>query len=176
VEDVVSGEERSRPFSADEMVEIDRLVNTMPMTPEPDGPLPPLESDDPEWVAARWREWASGNGGPRWKDARSPRKTSQSGVLGQWRADECVLQVWCRRDLIAVVALRNGAYDLVTLARRLAGGIDHETFSLSLTDTHAVACSHPKGRHDLDTAKLLTEARKAAPGKPRVVKMWKVSI
>ncbi len=162
-------------LSADELAEIDRYLcdPDAPASPDPAGPLPPLESDNPEWVAERWREWAAGTGGPVWKSGRVPRRKSQSGLLREWRADECVVQVWCRRSLIAAVALRDGAYDLVTLAQRHGAWIVHETFPLSITSTRAVACGD--GRHDLDTAKLLRLSRTAAPGDPRVVRVWEVS-
>ncbi len=144
------------PLTADEMDEIDRYLNdpATPLTPAPSGgPLPPLESDDPRWVADRWREWAAGTAGPVWKSGRVPRRRSQSGLLRGWRAGECVVQVWCRRNLIGTVALRDGVYDLVTLVARHGPGVVHETFPLSLTPTRAIACGH--GRHDLDAETLL---------------------
>ena len=163
-------------LSAEELAEIDRLVNNAPPSPEPDGPLPPLESDIAEWQEDRWRECASGTGGPRWRAGRVPLYESRSGLLRGWRSEDCVLQVWCRRELIAVVALHAGNYDLVTLVRQVGPGFDHETFPLALTRTHAVACPHPQGRHDLDSGKLLAEARKAAPGSPRAVRVHQVTV
>ncbi len=160
-------------LTPEELAEIQREVDEAPPNDHLSGPLPPLESDDPEWVAAWHKDYAEGRRGGIWSAGRTPRTKAQSGMLGAWRQPEAVVDVWCRNKLIArVVAVRGAGYEIVTGVYGLGSGVVHTTYPLDIASTRAVACKH--GRHDMDSRKLLTLARQTTPGTPRTVRVEEV--
>lgn len=97
-----------RRLTPDEVTELQREVAET-AAQEQVGPLPPLESDDPEWVAARWREFAEGKG------PRSGRRARwNASALKAWRADDALLDVLCKGRLVARVYDDAGTMVVVT--------------------------------------------------------------
>lgn len=149
------------------MAELERLVNEAPMTPEPDGPLPPLESDIPEWRAERWRAWAAGGRFGKHGSPRRPRPSSKA--LREWFPDAALLDVLCERRHILRVAILDGALEALWNVTPMQGGhLSANCFLLSGLTTLAVECRCGEA-HSVSSLALQRLARKEVAGKPRVV-------
>jgi len=138
------------------------------VTDQPEGPpLPPLESDDPAWVAARWREFAEGKG------PRTARRTRWNATaLKAWRADVALLDVLCKGRMIARVYDDGGLVVVVEAKTRIIngrqGGTTASPFALVHHPVVAVACRCGQ-EHRLRSAGLAEYARGRTPGKPHSV-------
>jgi len=144
------------------------------------GELPPLESDDPAWVAARRREWAAGK---RPLGQEKPARLTSS-AMGRIEPHRAVLDVICRGRHVARilvpdpdVALPTGVVLQVACeVRPVAGG----GFSFWPLDGYlgervviaACKCGH---RHSLIVNWLVVEARRIKPGAPKRVDMRSVA-
>lgn len=128
--------------------------------------LPPLESDNPEWVAARWRAAAAG--------ARSPERPKPRGAekaLRRWLPETALVDVFCRSGslprLVLRVAVDDGRQTVRYDVRVLAGG--HESswiFRLTAAPVFKVPCRCGEA-HLLSSLALARMARNRKPGKPR---------
>jgi len=130
--------------------------------------LPPLESDDPEWVAARWRAWASGR---RFGDDGKPRNPRPSGnELRGWHPGEALVDVYCETRHVLRVAVVDGAFRVGWNFTSVKGGHwSLNDFVLSGLTTVAVECrcGHP---HKLSSLALQRRAaRVVVPGKPKKI-------
>ncbi len=132
---------------------------------EHDEPLPPLESDDPEWRAARWWQFAEGHP-PHWSQSSSPRSRPGAAALRRWGQDnDAAVEVLCRRRLVVCLLRVGGGYNVASEfnAKEIDGKVVGWSFTelpLTVAPVHAVAC-RDHGRHDLDSEKLLQAARRA---------------
>ncbi len=165
-------EEDARWLSDEELADLQREVDEAPMTDKRrDGPLPPLESDDPQWVAARWREWVAGG---RFRGHRNPRAPRGRGsVLREWLPHAAVADVYCRASGREWLILRVALADCHLVARWnvevLTGGHQSSNiFRLTEAPTFAVECRCGTA-HPVSTLALGRAARAGSPGKPRRV-------
>lgn len=160
----MTDKDQPRRFTDEEMAEINRYLETAPPTPVPDGPLPPLESDDPEWVAARWAEFARGEGPRRGRRARWNARRLRDATTGH-----ALLEVLCKGRLIAVVYPGDDGLTVITEVTGLKSGAWTSTwFALVRQPVIAVACRCGQ-EHMLRSALLAQHARDRTPGKPLVV-------
>ncbi len=143
--------------------------------------LPPLESDDPAWVAMRWserhRRTAEG-ANRRWNDEARPLVVFSSKALRMFERPRARLDVVCRRRLIARVLNTGvpGAYEVaieavpVGAASPTPGGWAMHVLPLDGTGPRVkVACRCSERLHHLDPTKLRAEAWDGQPGKPRPI-------
>ncbi len=75
-----------RRLTPEEMAELART---------PEGPLPPLESNDPDWRAERWRAWAAGERLNFGRHGPPIRTRVQATELRRWEADSAVVDLYC---------------------------------------------------------------------------------
>ncbi len=106
----MSGDERWKRLTDDELAQIDAEVNSLRLPPaEHDGPLPSLESDNPEWVADRWRAFFAGE---RFRNQRGQARTARGSNAGlrSWLPEAALVDVWFgpRRLLLRVAAAPDG--------------------------------------------------------------------
>ena len=144
--------------------------------------LPPLESDDPAWVAARRRETADGR---RSDNALSPTGLV-SGPLGQVETPRAVLDVVCRGRHVArvlvpdpEVALLPGVILQVACeARRTAGGgLSWWPLDCYVNGEVVLAvCRCRRASHRLSVNLIVSIARDRAPGSPRTVSVGRVAV
>jgi len=127
--------------------------------------LPPLESDDPEWVAARWQEWAAGKRFGEDGKPRSPRPSAKE--LRRWHPGDALLDVSCGKRHVLRVAEVDGALRAGWNFTPMKGG--HWSLSdlpLAGLTTLAVECHCGRGQHSLSSLALQRAARGEVPGKP----------
>ncbi len=152
-------EEDPRRLSQEELADLQREVDEPPLT-EPVGPLPPLESDDPEWVAERWRVFALGQG-PR----RGRRANWSPTALRSVEVDSALVDVVCRGKHIARV-YADPSHFMVTLEAQFRGPLlTHSPFALNDHPAVAVMCRCGT-EHLMQTRLLAAEARRRTPGRP----------
>lgn len=145
-----------------------------------DEPLPPLESDDPEWVAARRREHAAGR---RLGNQDRPKGLSSS-ALTKVDPGRAVLDIVCRgrhvgRVLVPDpdVALPEGVVLQVACEARVTGGGGVAFWPLDgYIDAEVVIAACRCGRrHSLLVNRLVAEGRGRRPGAPKRVDMRRVA-
>jgi len=148
------------------------------VTDQPEGPqLPPLESNDPDWRAARWRDRArktAAGSGRHWTDPARPVVRSSSAALRRYESPRVRLDVVCRRRLLARVLGTDtpGVYDVAYEAAPTASKGGWGVQSDALGDVGAVilvACRCSARMHHLDPMKLRAQAWEGRPGKPHEV-------
>lgn len=144
-----------------------------------DEQLPPLESDDPEWVAARRREEALGD-----RPALADKTGLTSKGLGAIDSHRAVLDIVCRRRLVArAIApvpdqkwLPGVIMQVICEARSTPGGglaywpLDCVVGGAIVVKT--CRCGRP---HTLLVNRLITESRDVTPGAPKRVDMRSVA-
>lgn len=138
-----------------------------------------LASDDPGWVAARRREWASGQR-PEGQDLP---KGLQSAALAKIETHRAVLDVLCRGRRVARVlvpdpdvALPAGVVLQVACEVRQTRGGGHSFWPLDgYVDGEAVIAACRCGRsHKLAVNRLIAESRQSTPGQPIRVDLRRV--
>ncbi len=152
------------------------------MTDDNDEPLPPLESDDPEWVAARRGAYLAG-ARHHWQSPDAPpRRRTTSAFLRSYQADEALVDVYCGQHLVARVARTAESYEVVTdpVPVRAAQdasivlGWGFERADLRAAERVAVGCRC--GVHVLSTRSLMGVARRAVPGRPERTRVGDVTV
>jgi len=130
-----------------------------------DPELPPLESDDPEWVASRWREWASGERFGEDGKPRNPRPSAKE--LRGWYPGEALVDVFCgKRHVLRVAEVEGAERAGWNITATTGGHWALNDFLLIGLTTVAVECRCGQP-HKLSSLALLRAARGVIPGKPR---------
>jgi hypothetical protein len=142
-------------------------------------PLPPLESDDPAWVAMRRREWASGSR----PEGQAKKRGLASSALAKVEPHRAVVDVLCRGRHVARVLvpdpdvrLPDGVVLQVACEARVTkgGGIAYWPLDGYLGDTVAVAVCRCGTSHRLAVNRLIAEGRGRTPGAPKRVDLPRV--
>lgn len=137
-----------------------------------DQALPPLESDDPAWVAGRWREFAEGRGPRTGRRARF-----SASALKQFRLEAALTDVLCKGRMIARVFEGERGMEVVTEVMEVPGGGGYGYTAFRLADQFVVAvacrCGH---EHRLRCDLLAVHAARQKPGAPRTTSVSATSL